>query len=354
MWDACHSMACHAVHRSTPGIQIGKPRAAEAEHVNLTAVPPGLPHPCQGFFTVASMAPSPFPVLAIPPWPRGPEFLQSPKGERPLARSNHLVTFPTANLFFTLLCGSNTWHILGTQQIVASIIACFKITFSSATSLAGCLPFQANLLLSQIFITPQATCLMTPSLCICFYTCLDVPLHSVHLKDSCASSKTLFRFPFLWEVFSYSQAESPITDPEPRAAVFPVSGRAHRAHSFQGTSDTRNTSLRKKKITSSKLEKQHNQSEHISFYVYKTKHYINFIVKAKIQKPLATFGSNLSVRYFSLHKNPPVFLLIADKPDPVIMQMSSLWSNDFQNKMIKIFSVFFLFSQLYGSIIYMQ
>ena len=31
------------MHGSAPGIQIGEPRAAEAEHVNLTTVPLGWP-----------------------------------------------------------------------------------------------------------------------------------------------------------------------------------------------------------------------------------------------------------------------------------------------------------------------
>ena len=41
MWDACHSMAWQAVHRSADRIQTGKPLAAEAECVSLTAAPPG-------------------------------------------------------------------------------------------------------------------------------------------------------------------------------------------------------------------------------------------------------------------------------------------------------------------------
>ena len=36
-------MACQAVRRATPGIQTSEPRATEAEHANLTAVPPGQP-----------------------------------------------------------------------------------------------------------------------------------------------------------------------------------------------------------------------------------------------------------------------------------------------------------------------
>ena len=43
MWDACHSIAWQAVHRSAPGIQTGEPRAAKAECANLTAVPLGQP-----------------------------------------------------------------------------------------------------------------------------------------------------------------------------------------------------------------------------------------------------------------------------------------------------------------------
>ena len=43
MWDACHSMACQAVHRSVAGIWTGEPQAAKVEHVNLTAMPPGQP-----------------------------------------------------------------------------------------------------------------------------------------------------------------------------------------------------------------------------------------------------------------------------------------------------------------------
>ena len=43
MWDACHSMACQAVCKSTSGIRTGDPRAAEAERANLTAAPPGGP-----------------------------------------------------------------------------------------------------------------------------------------------------------------------------------------------------------------------------------------------------------------------------------------------------------------------
>ena len=39
MWDACHSTAWHAVHRSAPGIPTGEPQAAEAERVNLTTAP---------------------------------------------------------------------------------------------------------------------------------------------------------------------------------------------------------------------------------------------------------------------------------------------------------------------------
>ncbi|MCY7168979.1 hypothetical protein MK528_11510, partial [Streptococcus gordonii] len=43
MWDACHIMACQTVCRSAPEIRTGEPWAAEAECVNLTAVPPGWP-----------------------------------------------------------------------------------------------------------------------------------------------------------------------------------------------------------------------------------------------------------------------------------------------------------------------
>ena len=43
MWDAYHSMAWQAVCRSTPGIWTSEPWAAEAEHANLTTVPPGWP-----------------------------------------------------------------------------------------------------------------------------------------------------------------------------------------------------------------------------------------------------------------------------------------------------------------------
>ena len=46
MWDACHSMAWQAVSRSIPGIQTGEPRAAEAMHANLIAVPLGWPLTC--------------------------------------------------------------------------------------------------------------------------------------------------------------------------------------------------------------------------------------------------------------------------------------------------------------------
>ena len=49
MWDACHSVAQQAVHKSTLRIQTGEPRAAEAEHVNLTAAPLGWPQETDGF-----------------------------------------------------------------------------------------------------------------------------------------------------------------------------------------------------------------------------------------------------------------------------------------------------------------
>ena len=39
MRDACHSMACQAVHRSVPRIRTGKPQAAEGKWANLTAMP---------------------------------------------------------------------------------------------------------------------------------------------------------------------------------------------------------------------------------------------------------------------------------------------------------------------------
>ena len=44
MWDACHSMACQVVRRSTPRIRSGKPLAAKAKCVNLTPGLPGWPH----------------------------------------------------------------------------------------------------------------------------------------------------------------------------------------------------------------------------------------------------------------------------------------------------------------------
>ena len=37
-WDACHSVAWQAVHRSVPGIQTGESQVAAAECVYLTAV----------------------------------------------------------------------------------------------------------------------------------------------------------------------------------------------------------------------------------------------------------------------------------------------------------------------------
>ena len=37
-------MACQEVQKSSPGIQTGEPWAAEVEHANLTAAPPGWPH----------------------------------------------------------------------------------------------------------------------------------------------------------------------------------------------------------------------------------------------------------------------------------------------------------------------
>ena len=49
MWDTYHCMAWWAV----PGIQTGKPGAAESEHVNLTVRPLGQPHHC--FFNRTSL-----------------------------------------------------------------------------------------------------------------------------------------------------------------------------------------------------------------------------------------------------------------------------------------------------------
>ena len=43
MWTAYHSMACQAVHRSTPRIQSSETRATEVERENLTAAPPASP-----------------------------------------------------------------------------------------------------------------------------------------------------------------------------------------------------------------------------------------------------------------------------------------------------------------------
>lgn len=104
---------------------------------------------------------------------------------------------------YSLVCCVSTWHILGTQYIAAGIIAFFFLIFLLATSLASRLPIQANLLPSQTCVTPQATCLMTPSLWTCCYTCLVGPLHLSHLKNSYSSFKTLFMLPFLWEAFPH-------------------------------------------------------------------------------------------------------------------------------------------------------
>ena len=43
MWDTYHSMALPSSAMSTPGIRTSETQAAEVEHAQLTAAPPGRP-----------------------------------------------------------------------------------------------------------------------------------------------------------------------------------------------------------------------------------------------------------------------------------------------------------------------